>query len=449
LTDVAPVSTNQKGALNKNISPPSNQKLPETKIAGIIPLWQLLEKTPFFIFSVVFSIMAYYAQYKPSLKLFPLGARIANAPVSFMTYLEKTFWPHDLAVFYPFSNQIPVWQVLGAALLILVISAAVITVVKRLPYLFVGWLWYAITILPVIGIIQIGNVAMADRFTYLPFIGIAIMLAWGIPLLFSCEDVRKKILFPAGIAALAILAVLTWKQCGYWKNSITLSNHALQVTKDNYMAYNNRGSAYDELGQYQRAIEDLNKSILLKPNYNLAYCNRGTAYAGLGQYQRAVEDFNKAIHLKPDFADAYHSRGTIYYNLGQKQLAIEDFNKAIRLKSDYIDAYYNRGTIYGALGQYQRAIEDFNKAIRLKPDYIDAYYNRGTAYAMLGQHPLAIEDYNKTIRLKPDYAAAYNNRGFLYLSQGNNKLGCLDAQKACELGNCKTLEAAKGSGYCR
>ena len=115
-----------------------------------------------------------------------------------MTYLEKTFWPHDLAVFYPFSDQLPLWQVLGASLLILVISAAVIVMIKRLPYLFVGWLWFAITILPVIGIIQVGNYAMADRYHYLPSIGIAVMLAWGIPSLIKSEDIRKKILFPAG-----------------------------------------------------------------------------------------------------------------------------------------------------------------------------------------------------------------------------------------------------------
>ena len=235
MTDVMPISTKQgkkkkkskEGILKEKISQPVARKLSETKIAGIIPLWQLQEKTPFFILSAIFSIITLYAQYKPSVKHFSLASRTANAPVSFVTYLEKTFWPHDLAFFYPFSDQIPLWQVLGTTLLILFISAAVIAAMKRFPYLFVGWLWYAITILPVIGIMQAVDFSMADRYTYLPSIGIAIGLAWGIPLLFQSSEMLKKILFPAGIAFLAILAVLAWKQCGYWKNSIVLFNHAL------------------------------------------------------------------------------------------------------------------------------------------------------------------------------------------------------------------------------
>jgi len=220
MTEKVPVSTNsgrkktksKKGALKENIYLPTNQKLSGAKIAGIIPLWQIREKIPFFILTAIFTILTLYAQYRPSFKGFSLSSRIANAPISFVTYLEKTFWPHDLAVFYPFTDQLPAWQILGATLLIIFVSAAVMVTVKRLPYLFVGWLWYAITLLPVIGIVQVGKHAMADRYTYLPLIGISIMLAWGIPSLIKREDIHKKILLPAGIAAIAILAELTWQQ---------------------------------------------------------------------------------------------------------------------------------------------------------------------------------------------------------------------------------------------
>jgi hypothetical protein len=342
----------------------NEHKLSEAKIAGIIPFWQLREKLPFFILSVVVSILTIYAQPKLSVKGFPLSSRIANALVSFVTYLEKTFWPHDLAVFYPFVDQLPVWQVLGAVSLILIISAAVIATVKRLPYLFVGWLWYAITILPVIGIIQVGDFAMADRYTYLPSIGIAIMLAWGIPPLFQHEDMRRKVLFPAATAALTILAVLAWHQCCCWKNSIILFSHALQVTKNNYIAYNNRGVDYDELGLYQSAIDDYNEAIRLKPNYADAYNNRGITYAKFGQYQRAFEDFNKAISLNPHSAIVYNNRGLNYAKIGQYQHAIENYNEAIRLKPDYALAYNNRGFVYAKLGQHQRAIEDYKESRR-------------------------------------------------------------------------------------
>jgi tetratricopeptide (TPR) repeat protein len=265
--------------------------------------------------------------------------------------------------------------------LILFISVTVIAMMRRLPYFFVGWLWYVITILPtmVIGITQLGEFAMADRYHYLPSIGITVMLAWGIPFLIPREDTRKKMLFPAAIFFLAIMSVLAWQQCGYWKNSIELWNHALQVTKNNYMAHNNLASALFEKGETQKAI--------------------------------------------------YH------------------YNKVIRI-TNYAPAYYNMGIIYYRLGQHQRAIENFSEAIRIKPDYFNAYNNRGIVYNYLGQYQNAIENYSETIRLKPDYSDAYNNRAVAFLKQGNTKLGCYDAQKACALGVCTTLEVAKLKGYC-
>jgi len=157
-----------------------------------------------------------------------------------------------------------------------------------LPYLFVGWLWYVITLLPVIGFY--GSVFfMHEHYTYLPSIGISIMLGWGIPILFPSSYMSQKILFPAGTFVLAIFAIMSWQECGYWKNNITLYSHALQmVTKDKYLVYNTRGAAYAELGQYQRAIEDFNNAILLKPDYMGSYNNRGSAYFQLGKYQRAM-----------------------------------------------------------------------------------------------------------------------------------------------------------------
>ncbi len=321
----------KKEALKNNISPPRVQKLSEPKIAGIIPVWQLWEKIPFFILSSVLTISILYAPNEQRVKYFPLDARIKNALVSFVIYLKNTFMPYDMTVFYPFPDQIQAWKVLFASLLILVISAVVIAMVKRKPYLFVGWLWYTITILPVIGIIQISAYAMADRYTYLPSIGIAIMLAWSIPLLFPREDMRKKILFPSGIAALAILAVLAWQQCGYWKNSITLSNHALQITKDNYVAHTSLGAALFSEGKIEEANDHYNKAISIMPDYFVPYNNRGIAYVKLGQYQLAIGDSNKAIRLKPDYADAYSNRGVAYLLQGNKILGCLDAQKACEL----------------------------------------------------------------------------------------------------------------------
>jgi len=349
-------------------------------------LWQLKEKLPFFILSAALFIITFYSpnEQDPSLQEFPLSSRLANAPVSFVTYLAKTFWPHDLAVYYSFSNQIPLGQVIGASLLIILISTAVIVTAKRLPYLFVGWFWYAITIAPVIGLIRIGHHSMADRYHYLPSIGIAVMLAWGTPSLIKSENIRRKILFPAAVVFLAIMSVLTWIQCGYWKDSITLFGHTLQVTKNNYIAHNHFASA------------------LFKKR----------------SFEMAIYHYNEAIRINPVYAHAYYNRGIVYYTLGQKQLALEDFKEAIRI-------------------------------IPKNPNYAEAYNNLGVTYTDLGHYQLAIENYAEAIRLKPDYAEAWNNRAYAYFIKGDSISGCRDAQKACELGNCSTLQAAKGKGLCR
>jgi hypothetical protein len=345
MPEVLSVSINQgkkknklkKEDLKKNISPPRVQKLSEPKIAGIIPIWQLWEKIPFFLLSIVMVIITLCNPNTPDMSHatdIKIISRLANAPVAFVTYLVKTFWPHDMAIIYPFSEQLPLWQVLGASLLILIITAAVIVMIKRLPYLFAGWMWFSITIAPVIGIIQISRSAlysMADRYHYLPSIGLAVMMAWGIPALIKSEEIRKKLLFPAVIIFLAIMAFISWTQCGYWKNSITLYDHTLKVTDDNCMIYYNRGSAYVTLGNYRHAIEDYNQAIRLDPNYAEAYCNRGIAYDKLGQYQQAIKDCTEAIRLKQDDAISYNVRGYAYLLQGNKELACRDAQKGCTL----------------------------------------------------------------------------------------------------------------------
>ena len=364
-------------------------------------------------------------------------------------------------MFYPYENSLTLWKVIIPGLILMLITVIVIYYIKKLPFLFVGWFWYLGTMVPLIGLIQAGSQAMADRHTYLPSVGIAIILSWGIPYLAKSENIRKKILLPAVIAVLTILTVLTWRQCGYWKNSIKLFSHALRVTKNNYIAHVSLGFALFDEGKVKEAIDHYNKVIMMPYQiltfnddylysfYGTIYSNRGKAYTELGLYQIAFEDYNKSIHLDPKNAGLYDNRGLTYYKLDQHQHAIEDFNEAIRLKPDYANYYNDRGNSYNKLGQHQSALDDYTKAIHLKPDYADAYNNRGTTYGKLSQYQLAIEDFNKAIYFKQDYADAYNNRGITCFRQGNNKNGCHDVQRACELGKCKILEAAKSSGYCR
>lgn len=297
-------------------------------------LWQIKEKTPFIILSMFLVFLTFYNPGMPDIKDLPLISRINNAIVSFITYLGKTFWPYDMAIFYSFPIHTPLWQVIGAALLIIVMTTAVIVMSKRLPHLFVGWMWYAITIAPVIGVIQISKsvpYAMADRYHYLPSIGIALMIAWGIPSLISGKPIRKYILFPAVISFLAILAVISWQQCSYWKNSVNLWSHALRVTKENDVVYLRLGNAFGRLGQYQKAIVHFNEAIRLQPDNTEAYNGRGISYNKMGQYKPALENFNKAIDLDPYYMAAYKNRGDVYLMRGNHALACQDALKACDL----------------------------------------------------------------------------------------------------------------------
>ncbi len=295
-------------------------------------LWQVKEKLPFFLLSavLVIIILSTPSNNLPR-KILPPDVRIANVPIAFVTYLGKTFWPNDLAIYYPFPTQVPLWQVLGATLLITVISIIVIVMSKRLPYLFVGWLWFATAIAPVIGIIQLSGYAMADHYHYIPSIGIAMMLAWGVSSFTESKNIRKKILFPVGTISLAVMTFLSWNQCVHWKNSFTLFNRALQVTEDNTMVYNLLGHVLFEKGKTGEAIDNYNKAILIAPDYVYAYHGRGNAYAKLGQYQRAIDDYDEAIRLNPDFAPPYSSRGIAYFMQGKNRLGCIDAKKACAL----------------------------------------------------------------------------------------------------------------------
>ena len=328
--------------------------------------WQMKEKIPFFVLSAIFTVITIALRHNRSHTRFPLDDRMANALVSFVTYLEKTLWPHDMAFFYPFPSHVPVWQIIGAALLIIFISSFVTVIMKRLPYLFVGWFWFMIIIFPVLGIIQDNEQAMADRFHYLPSIGIGIMLAWGIPALFSRPTIRKNILLPAGIIAIVVMILFTWHQNNYWTNDIELFTRTLKVTNNNYVMHNLMGVALEKDGKMKEALQHFNNAIRLKPDYMFAFINRGTVYYKLGLYQQATYDYNQVIRLNPYYAEAYNNRGLAYGKLGQFHQAVNNFNEAIKLKPDYVDAFNNRGLAYLLQGQKELGCHDAQKACKLE-----------------------------------------------------------------------------------
>jgi hypothetical protein len=306
---------------------------PEYKWSLIHPL--LWEKVPLFVLAILSSILTYIAQQNRGLVMsfeeFPLGVRMGNAFISYIAYIGKMIWPSNLAVLYPHSGLLLPWQVLGSVFLLIAITLAVIWRAKRFPYLATGWLWYIGTLVPVIGIVQVASQAMADRFTYIPLIGLFIMVAWGVPDLLKKWKYRKEILVALSALSILCLSIITWTQVGYWQNSITLYDHSLKVTDNNMFIYYNRGFYYHNLGNYRQAIEDYNRAIEIKPGYAWAYLNRGNAYNLLGNYKKAIENFDRAIEIKPGFALAYNNRGGAYLMLGNKDFGCPDVQKACSL----------------------------------------------------------------------------------------------------------------------
>lgn len=367
--------------------------------------------------TIAVSAIAFWAQNKVgamvTMENISFIERLSNAVVSYGNYLGKIFWPVNLAVFYPFEHSLPMWKVLISALILIIITASAFYFIKKLPFLFTGWFLYLGTLVPVIGLIQVGDQGMADRYTYLPSIGLVIIMSWGIPHLFKHDTIRRNILFPAAFVIIALMAMQTWQQCGQWKNSMKISSHALRVTENNYKMHHNMGTSYYKAGKTNEAIYHFNKAIRINPN-NLSYNSRGDIFARMGRYRQALDDFNKAIALNP--RDAY--------------------------------GYYNRGLTYEKLGLYSPAIADFTRAILLKSDDINAYNNRGIVYARMGQLDRAVGDFSKAIAIKPHYSQAYANRSIAHFAQGKNNQGCFDAHKACKLGNCNILKSAQNKNVC-
>ena len=297
------------------------------------------EKLPFFVLAAVMSVVTFVVQKHGGAlaagESLPLGARVGNALISYCRYLGKMFWPTDLAVFYPHPGHWPLGKVLLAGGLILGISVLVWMQRRRYPYLLMGWLWYCGTLVPVSQVIQTGGHAMADRWTYLPSLGVLILAVWG-----ACELTRGwryqvLALSVAGGAAIVLCLALTRQQIGYWKDSETLLRHALEVTENNGLAHRNLGVALYKKGQIDEAISQFQEAVRLKPDDADAHNNLGIALDKKGQIDEAIRQFQEAIRLEPDHADAHYNLGVAFYQQGRTDEAIRQFQETIRLKPDH------------------------------------------------------------------------------------------------------------------
>ncbi len=377
------------------------------------------EKAPFFALAAMSAVLTFLVQQRSgavkSFEYFRLPLRIENALDSYATYLAQTFWPSHLAVFYPFPENIPVWKPALAALLILAISACVWKMRRSLPYLLTGWFWFLITLLPVIGVVQVGAQSHADRYMYLPMTGLLIMLAWGaLDLVLRFPRVKLPALLITG-AACATCAVAANSQLQTWQNSGTLFEHALAVTHDNYIAEHNLGNyLLDVPGQLPSAILHLHRALEINPSSPQAHSDLGIALAKSGQIDEAIQEFQTALRLDPRAeqprlnleaaAEDSYQQGVESMKAKDAAKAIRDFERALRLKPDYAEAWNNLGVAYSTMpGHLPQAIDAFQAAVRINSNYIDAQYNLGAALSQIpGRQHEALGHFEIVERLHPD-----------------------------------------------
>lgn len=305
-----------------------------------------------------------------------LPLRISNAFVSYIKYIAFMLWPSGLTFFYPHPGPaLPAWQAFGSAALLLAISAWVIFSARRFPYLAMGWFWYVVTLVPVIGIVQVGRQAMADRYTYVPLIGLYIAIAWGVKEL--VEKKKLPVMAPAlaGIAILAVLMKCTWIQVSYWRTNVTLYEHSVRVTEKNYLAHFNLASALQSQGQTDQAIAHYSEAIRANPTYTKARLNLGRVYAQQGKYSDAIAQYTEALRIEPNYADAHNNLGSVLARQGKLDEAIGHFSQTLKIAPAHLNALNNMGAALLQKGKYAESASYFSEAVRLNPNFTEARNN--------------------------------------------------------------------------
>ena len=381
------------------------------------------EKLPLFGLVLASSVVTFMVQQRQGaivgLDLLPWDRRVANALVSYFAYIGKMFLPTRLAVFYPYPRSIPAWLAIGALLGLIVISIVMIRAGRRYAYLPIGWFWYLVTLIPVIGVVQTGLQSMADRYTYVPLIGLFIIMAWGIPELFVHWPYHRIALPVAAALVIAACIITARGQVGYWRSSNALWAHSLEVTPDNFFAHYNLGIALPPQGRASEAIAQYSDVLRLNPYYAEAYNGLGVVLAGEEKFSEAVAQYDEALRLRPDYAQAHYNLGVALAALGKDDEAIAQYSAAVRLDPDYVAAHYNLGNALVRQRRGSEAITQYLEVIRLKPNDAEAHNNLGVALTNQGKDSDAIVQYSEALRLKPDYAAAHYNLEKALERQGN------------------------------
>ena len=392
---------------------------PRLNLRGLVA-----EKVPFFLLSVIVCVVTYVVQKNGGMLKelasvsVPLSCaeRLDNALVAYGRYLGKLFWPVNLCAFYPHPGQWPAKSVALAGLLILGLSVFAWVGRRRWPFCLTGWFWYLGTLVPVIGLIQVGSQSMADRYSYIPSIGILVVLVWGMHQMTkgwhyqgALSAVVAAVMIPACIA-------LTRQQTVYWQDGVFLWRRAVAVTKNNYDAHNRLGRAWASQGRLDEAMRAFQEAVRLNPNLPEVYCNLGRIASSQGRVAEALAYYQKALALQPDSITALCNFGELLRQIGRTDEALEQFQKAVEIVPDNATSQNNLGYSLSMKGRPDEALVHFQKAVDLDPD--NAIFHDNFAFFLLqrGRGDEAIGHLRLALKLQPDNAQFHNDLGCVLLS---------------------------------
>jgi tetratricopeptide (TPR) repeat protein len=381
----------------------------------------IVEKIPFLALTVASCVVTFAVQFKEAVAPvddLSVVQRLLNALVSYFDYVRMMFWPSGLAILYPLSVEAQWGEIVMAGLFVCGVSYFAFRLRRSHPYLITGWLWYLGTLVPVIGLVQVGNQSLADRYTYVPLIGLFIIVAWGVSDLMDAKKIKQPLPAAAGCLVLAACAICSWMQVGYWKDSITLFRHALAVTRNNYVLMNNLGATLADAGHADEAIALYSEALRLKPDYANAHNNFGVALAAAGRFDDAIAHYEAALRAKPDSGDVFSNIGLALQRKGRLDEAIGYFRKALQIKPGSADAHANLGLALASQGKNEEAVLEYETALQLKPVFPNVLNNLGVALNDLRRFDEAIARYRQLLAVDPASAEAYFNMGNAFVNKG-------------------------------
>ena len=363
------------------------------------------EKLPLFGLVAVSGVITFLVQQDygamSSVDKVPLTLRLANALTSYIEYVINMFVPTRLAVLYPLAPSIPIWKPLGSAALISAVTVLAIKSRAKLPYVSVGWFWFLGTLVPVIGIVQVGSQAMADRYTYIPLIGLFIIVVWGCYDLLGHHAAKKAPLVASALLVIAGLTSVSWMQARYWQNSTTLWTRTLEVTENNHRAHNKLAIQLADSGQSEKAIAHYKMAIKIQPGFARAHNNLGNVIAAAGHPKEALQHFENALAAKPDYAMAFNGIGSALDDLGRTNEAIASYENAVKIDPTLSAVHNNLAAAYYKQGKLDQAVEKSRLALELEPQNASYQINYAILMFSKGDIESARQHIEIALRLRP------------------------------------------------